>query len=52
MNINREIIGVFFLKQPLERALQYSYDVASAADIRVGMQIEVGCITYQPLSYF
>lgn len=53
MNINRESIGAFFLEQPLERALQqYSYDVASAADIRVGMQIEVGCITYQPLAYF
>lgn len=36
MNINRKIIGAFFLHQLLERVLQYSYDVTSAADIRVG----------------
>jgi len=52
MNINRGSIGAFFLDQLLKRVLQYSYDVASAANIRVGVQIEVGYITYRALSYF
>jgi len=52
MNINRGSIGAFFLDQLLKRVLQYSYDVASVANIRVGVQIEVGYITYQALSYF
>ena len=50
MNINHGNIGAFFLDQLLERALQYPYDVSLAADIRVGMQIEGNCITYQ--AYF